>query len=585
MSAFFFLLLSAGTLAAADPPAPVATYNNLNLGLVLTLERSPLVLGIDQEVMLRVSLPDDAVGEMGKVTLRTTVGEIIDVARDNSRTMSARWVLPARRFPQGAIVMATSDDPTPHMAVMCVPLAAVASPAFHTDPGAEVSVRVAGRMFGPKRANAAGDIRVPVVVPPGVDLAVALSRNEHGKTAEETLNLGHPPFQRMTIWAPMSARFGMPTEVWAFGIDDAARPLAPGMISLKWQSKTEAQAGEVWAQPISEGPGWTQFLVIPPNKGPGDTLVLKAFDQAAKTPTKLEEVPIARAETELPLVAGSPTRFVMLPNRIHMTVGSTQRTVVVVRAEDAFGNPTSAEQAKLYVDGKAAGNVEQLGGPVRIVVAAPRESVRPDRMLIEAVGIGTYAVHEIVLNGTARPPAPREIYVGLEHHSALNLKTAVVWNPEAAMGIGVWMDGELALRKLAYWPRNLFVSASAGYVQRSKIFLSADSLERLTIHVVPLVLGARWRTSPARGISVLVGAAAGAARIDTTTTTLGDVSSGTAWVPALRVSADVALGQGPFQLVIGLSHLQLSGAQLSSQDSLKGNLGGWEAGIGGRRRW
>jgi hypothetical protein len=218
MSALVFTLWAAGMVATADPgsstpPAPASSvsHNNLDLGLVMSLERSPLVLGVDQEVMLRVSLPDEVAGDMGRVTIRTTAGEIIDIARDNSRTMSARWVLPTRRFPQGAIVIAKTDDTAPRMSVLFVPLPAVASPAFHTDPGAEVSLRVGGQLFGPKRANAVGDVRVPVIVPPGVDLAVALSKNDHGKTAEETLNLGHPPFQRMMLLTPMSASFGTPT--------------------------------------------------------------------------------------------------------------------------------------------------------------------------------------------------------------------------------------------------------------------------------------------------------------------------------------------------------------------------------------
>jgi hypothetical protein len=357
------------------------------------------------------------------------------------------------------------------------------------------------------------------------------------------------------------------------------------MMSVKSQSKADTEVADSWAQPLEEGPGWTHFLVMPPGSSAGKGLVLKGFDQPARTPSLPAETPIARAQAELPLVAGSPTRIIMLPNRIHMTVGSKQKTTVVMRAEDAFGNPTSAEGVKVYIDGVAAGNVEQLGGPVRIVVPAPRESVRSERLRIEAIGKTAYAVHEVVLEGIARPPVRRELSTEHDYQRALSVTTAMVWNPEAGAGLGAWLSGEASFRKLQRWPQNLFVSASVGYMQRSKVFLSADSLERLTIHVVPMLLGLRWRTSPAHGVSVLVGASTGAARMDTTTTTLGDLSSGNSWVPALRVSADVALGQGPFQLLMGLSHLQLSGAQLSSQDTLKGNLGGWELGIGGRHRW
>ena len=571
----------------ADAPAP---SNAIDLGLVISLTEGALVLGVDQDVMVHVALSPNALGPLGKLTIKSTAGEIIDVTRENDRAMSARWVLPARRFPQGAILVASTDEPVPKLGALCVPLPAVASPAFRTDPGAEVSLRVAGQMFGPKRANEDGDVRVPVIVPPGVEIAVALSINAHGKTAQETLSLGHPPFERMMLWAPATATLGTPTVVWAFGIDAAARPLAGSAMSVRTHLLTASGQGDgttqpTWAQPMEGGAGWARFLLIPPSTGLGQRLSITAFDVPARTTPAGPPVHVSpRAQTQLALLAGPAARFVMIPNRMHMTVGSTQSLVLVVRAEDAFGNATSAHDAKVYVDGSPTTSVTPLDGPVRVVVPAPPDSLRPS-LRIEAVGKTAYAVHEIILDRVIELQSERPVPKEREQWASATLRASSLWTSDAGTGFAAWLDGEFSARRMVGWPQDLFVTATAAYVERSKVILAPDSLSRLNIRATPIFLGARWRARPARGVSIFLGAAAGGARVFLQSSTFGAQTSGQAWVPAVRLSADLALGRGVFQMVLGISYCEIPGARLSSQDSLRGNLGGWEIGIGARRRW
>lgn len=579
------LWLVAPTVEPAPPPPAPPSHHSIDLGLLVSLSQPSLVLGVDQDVAVHVTLPQAAQGPLGKVTLKSSTGDVIDLARDNDRAMSARWVLPSRRFPQGAVLVASTEDG--RLGALCVPLPAVASPAFHTDPGAEVTLTVAGRVFGPKRANAQGDVRVPVVVPPGVPMALATSKNEHGKTAEETMDLGHPPFARVLIWAPPTTTLGIPTQAWVFALDSAARPAAHGSLSLRWIAKTQTGGTTPprWAVPLEGGPGWTRFLFEPPTAPPNGKVTLQAFDEPATRVAKAaaDESP-PRAEAELTVLAGPPARYVMIPNRSHIAVGTAQTLTVVVRAEDAFGNPTSALGVKLYVDGAPANNVTELDGPVRLVVPAPRTRVRPPRLRIEAIGKHAYAIHEVVVDGVASPVSePNEERV--PYDGALMLRAGSVWSRDAGTGMAAWLEGAFAFRRMQGWPPNLFITATVGYLGRTRALSSSEGLSRLAMHAVPTLVGVAWHLQPWRGVDTSLGVATGGARVELQTKTLGEVTTGGAWVLALRVCGEVALGTGAYQLALGLSYAQIPGTQLSSQDVLRGNLGGWDLGMGGRFRW
>jgi hypothetical protein len=106
---------------------------------------------------------------------------------------------------------------------LAVRLRAAASPAFHTDPGAKVTVKVGDKEFGPVIAPADGNVRVPVVVPPGIAFALARSVNRHGKASQQFLDLKIPPAQRALVVAPEKLAAGSAAEVAVLAVDPNGR--------------------------------------------------------------------------------------------------------------------------------------------------------------------------------------------------------------------------------------------------------------------------------------------------------------------------------------------------------------------------
>lgn len=565
----------------AGPPAERGPSAAVTVARGLRFELSPAapVLGIDQDVLVHV-IPETEGLHPTTIALSTSAGSLHDQTQDPDGSVLARLHLPTQRFPRGLLLAALAETPQGAAeAFAFLPLPALAAPAFRTDPRAEVTVTVAGRTFGPKRAGPTGEVRVPVVVPPGVEVALAHSRGLAGQVASESLDLGRPAFERVLLLAPPVAVWGRPFEAWVLSMDMTARPAVKGSVLA---------SGERLATPLETGPGWTRFLVEPPPSGQ-TRMTLSVFERPERLPAPGQPpTGPAALEATVSLVADAPARLKLIPDRVHLTAGSHQRLTLVVKAEDAFGNPTSAEATKLYVDGRPhQGPQIREQGRLRAVVAAPA-TVGAGRMVVEALVPSkpgrAYARHEVIVDdlrpARAPPPAPP-----FDPTFALMARALAIWNADAGVGAGARVEAHVSPHRHLAWPAPLFATLSLSGLARERAVSASAGLSRLDVTVLPLLAGALWRLRAAQGALFLVGASVGAARLSATHETWGVAVSGSAWVAAYRLQGDLVLGTGRTQAVVGVSYLRVPGDRLSSRDRLRGELGGIDCSLGLRQRW
>ncbi len=578
----FAALLAAGAAESVRDQQAAARTTPIDLGLQLSITPPDPVLGVNQEVSVTVTssigpLPPSA---WASLRMLTSAGEVQDLTPSGPAAWSGRLVLPTRRAPQGLIVAAQMRSADIDVAgALFVPLPAVASPAFQTDPRAEVTLTVAGRVFGPKRASATGDVRVPVVVPPGVSMAVARTTNAVGKMAEEILDLGVPPFSRLLVLAPETATHGRPTEVLVFGMDAHANP-AP-------QTAFALQANGRRAHPLHGGPGWTRFLATAPLLSAHPRMQLRAYETApGAAPSEPSPATTdVSAHAEVALLAGPAARLMMIPNRVALAVGSTQRLALVVRAEDMWGEATSTANTRLYINGAPVANATRSEGRLRVTVPAPKQALADAKLVVEAIDGNAYARHEVSLEVTARQAPALPVPPSPEYSWAALGRVGPLFGADTGWGLGITAEAQAQLGRWIRWPQGLFLQSSLGYVTHQRNIDSNTGLSRLRAHAMPLLLGAAWRVRPLRSVSVFLGIQAGPARLWVQNSTLGAQVNGAAWTGALRLSVDVVFGTGQTQLAVGASFSDIPGGKLGSGDVVRGNLGGAAATLGVRQRW
>jgi len=177
---------------AIGPPAAEVT---------LALEPPRPVKGRDKEATLTVRMlrPDGAPDDSGAPpVVRANVGRVEALARTGPGTYRARYVLPGTSYPEVAILVALSAWPHPQSIYgaygkMLVPLAAAVELPGETEPGAQISIMIAGTTFGPAQAGSDGSFKLPVVVPPGHPFGQGRVMDKAGNVKRRPIDLGLPP--------------------------------------------------------------------------------------------------------------------------------------------------------------------------------------------------------------------------------------------------------------------------------------------------------------------------------------------------------------------------------------------------------
>ncbi len=319
------------TTAAIALPAPLAALpDRQEPRLELEASDPSPVIGAVTAVEVRLRIMGAPPG-WGPPRLLASAGKVGPLVAAGADSFLARYELPSGRFPQVALLVAELPPPPstwpgrPAQQLLSLPLRAPASPAFRTDPGAQVTVQVADRSFGPVIADGSGQVRVTVLVPPGTRTATARSVNSFGKATEQQVDLAPPPFRRLMVLAPPTLQAGATEEIRVAAVSAGGELLDPGRVGL------HGSLGR--AHPLGGAPGLARFLVRAPASLEARALRLTAVVRGE---------PETEQEVYIPLRPGPVAQLIIRAERTRLPPKSKQPADVFVIGRDAQGNPAPA---------------------------------------------------------------------------------------------------------------------------------------------------------------------------------------------------------------------------------------------------
>lgn len=364
-----------GSVAAATSAGPG------RVRATITPERPQLILGVDRELTLTIEVKDnDGPVAFAPERALASVGTIASVTPAGRDRFRVRYLAPATHFPQVSIIVVDLVGDGQHLrATARLPLHGATQMPFHTSANAMVSVRVQSQMFGPVRADAQGNVAIPIVVPPGVHNGSARATDADGNTRETTVDLQPAPFQQILIVAAPPFEVGAFAEVSTFAVNPRGEPIAPGTTTL--------HASEGMVHPMGQGSdGEERFLVEAPRRVGGGTLKLVATAvEAAPEPVVVIET---HAEIVVPLVAGPPQRLLLSSSVDRLIIGESGPATVVLAARDRHDNPASCAGARLTVERQPVTLVAGPSGCGRLIIPAP-DRPGPDGSLEVEAMLGT----------------------------------------------------------------------------------------------------------------------------------------------------------------------------------------------------
>jgi hypothetical protein len=189
----------------------------------------------------------------------------------------ARFNAPPVRVPSVALVLAQIDDGDEReLQWLSIPLSGSDSMVIQTKPGSRVEANVAGHVVGPLTASDEGNVRLPMVVPPGVRDAVLRITDKLGNTTEKPLDLDPPPYSRVRVAARAdTASPSSPVDVEIFVVKPDGTPDDEAKVALT------ADGGETaMRRRIAAGVYLAQFTPADGATGPA-RLTAKANGQVA----------------------------------------------------------------------------------------------------------------------------------------------------------------------------------------------------------------------------------------------------------------------------------------------------------------
>jgi hypothetical protein len=548
------LLVQVGAAGGEPPGEPVAAP-----AVTVALGTTNLVLGVDQDTELRVELgPDVETRDPPRVLAST--GHIDDLVRTGPRSFVGRYVLPAERFPQAVILVAEVPGALRRRGLLVVPLRAAAAPAFRTDPGASVTLRIGEKEFGPQRAPRDGNVRIPVVVPPGVTFGLARSTNEFGETTEQAIDLKIPPFRRLLVVAPETIRAGSVEEIAVYAVDAAGMPVDSAQVLVT------SPTGK--AQPLGGRTGEARFLVRAPPLVAAGALHLKA----AMRNDRDVVLPV-----DIPVVAGQPAHLVLRPDRGRLALGSTMQ--VFLAAQDQFGNVTDAGRAAVLADGVPVATRPMDDGRVVATVPAPT-SARRDYLEIEAALGPTYTAQRMPL---VSPPGPASNVRSPRYpRFTLTPRLGAVWNFHQSPGAALQLE---ALGRGQGWPEALLIGMGVGLLATDVDVADVVGYSHVDVREIPILALVRYQERITERLILAASGGAGVSYAEGRVQSYGREIRGQTLAPALEGGAEASFRLLTGQAVLGARYLMVNIGKLSSGDELVGNSAGLIMDVGYRVAW
>jgi hypothetical protein len=531
--------------------------------VTLTLADSSPVIGVTGETELRIEVSDAPETPMPLPLVLCSVGQVEDLGREGPTKFTGRYILPAGRFPQPAIIVAEfTHFAWPIRGMTTVQLRAAAIPSLRTDPGAQVTLRVGDRDFGPQVAPADGVVHVPVVVSPGVEFATARSVNQYGKASEQILDLHVPYSQRVLFAAPNVFVAGAVAEVAVYAVEPSGHPANGSDLVLR------AAGAKVHALG-SRHPGEAIFLVKAPSILKGNSLRMEA---------QLKDQNKTRVATRITLVPAPAAGLTLEPEADHLARTPEASLRVFLGAEDAFGNPVDAGRADVLVDGKDAHVKATTEGEPMVIVTAPVPANGQDEVIVEGVLDNVRAIRRIPIGLGQRPLPPSPVTPPPPRYT-LTPRLGVLWNFGAAAGGALFVDA-VAFRS-ARLP-NLGLGLSLGLVQTWFATESAGGITRTALTTLPILLQIHQRFLAGRTFFGL-GAGAGFAMSWAHIASYGATVVGSSYGAVADASLETGFRIGhAADLVFSVRYLALYLAPFSSSDQINGNAAGAVADLGYR---
>jgi hypothetical protein len=326
-----------GPSAGAPTTADAADATTTRGVVVLSADRDVLNLGLDKaaELTLVIEGPDAAQAVPGRVRASVgTVEPLVAVPNATGR-FTAAYRAPAEIRPQAAIlaVEVLLAGGRRAFGVTRLRLDAPAQFPLRTSPEAHVTIEVDGHVYGPVLADPAGQVLVPIVVPPGVATATARAVNQFGVAKETQIDLQSTDFQRIVLLADPAGAAGdtLVAEVWA--VEPTGQPASPEEMDLG------ATAGHV--RRLGGEAGHARFLVsLPKLIGSGRMSLIASMNDGSST-----EVAVVA------LRPGAPVEMALTAAPERLRVGSGVHASIAVVIRDRFGNRVEPRGLGVSVNG------------------------------------------------------------------------------------------------------------------------------------------------------------------------------------------------------------------------------------------
>ena len=290
-----------------------------------------LLLGRDAEATVRVE--GDVTAE--QVEVFSSVGTVGEPQAIAPGRFQASYTPPKQRFPQLAILAAVARTSTgPTFAWTVLPLWGQGAAEVKTQPGAEVTLRIGERAFGPVVAGADGRARVTVIAPPGVrDVLFGKVRYNLGLP---DLPLAHAIVERRAIAGDVQQA----VRVHIYEIDPDGAPVARPEIELA-ASRGTVEKPRLVARGVLETI-WT----IPPGP-PGEVEI------SGRIPSS----EVLAFRHKLAVEAGPAREFSLQLDRERLVAGGS--LAVAVQARDLAGNLARARLRAELGPGLSAAMLKQ----------------------------------------------------------------------------------------------------------------------------------------------------------------------------------------------------------------------------------
>ncbi|HEY4220133.1 MAG TPA: hypothetical protein VGO62_02300, partial [Myxococcota bacterium] len=347
-------------LAAGRAPAAEARTLDVN-AFTWTVNESRIVLGDTKQATLTLvaNNSDGSALDTAPPRLTTSTGTLDLPVHIAAGTWTVRFVPPSESFPHVAIVVASIDqhsDGKDRTAVGFIPLRlwGKGQTTVKTKPKSVVTVFIGNDAFGPVSATDAGEAKVPIVVPPGPERAVAKSVDDVGNESQKTIDLGVPTFNRVAMVAldPVATADGSgQARLLVFAVDKKGEPLYQAKLTSK------ASAGDVDKEPVGLSPGMF-LLAYRPGKAPKGT---------ARVDVALEGAPESKGFASIDLLSGPPARATVDGASV-LSADEPRALSLQVRLFDQAGNAVPAKAASVDVD---YGRIDQVSdGKVTWIIPA-----------------------------------------------------------------------------------------------------------------------------------------------------------------------------------------------------------------------